>query len=455
MEKEVILPIEKSSSSEIIAEKPIEAVAANITGEPEAAEKSAKELLPNPNQAQIQDEIELKPETDPRLEKVRATPAARRVAREHHIDIQTIPGSGPNGRIQIEDVKRMVVFSPGHSGYSSPETAVIGTALEEIIGNPENVFSDPVKEEIKEDKSEKRETKIKKPVAMKPAARNNKSEMIPNPELDFVPFVEGEVEPLREEIIVKSVPLSSLEKTSFEKTVPEKNEKQLENKTILTEIRKDIAERMVRSNLETAVITLTTEIDMTEVKDLRKKISKKIESQAHFRCTYTDFLLMATARALMKQPIINSSFENDEIIPHAYVNLGFAVDTDDEMIIPVIKNAQDMSFVEMVKHRGETLKSIKNKYYTPEDLEGSTFTITNLGMYGILEFSAIINQPNGAILSVGEVVQRVRVHQGEAVIRSVMKISLNLDRRVADGMAGAKFLQDVKADMENPSLLLF
>ncbi|MBC3886898.1 hypothetical protein GH810_01035 [Acetobacterium paludosum] len=441
MEKEVISPIEKSSSSEIIAEK------------------SAKELLPDSSQEkaqeEIQDEIELKPEPDPRLEKARATPAARRVAREHQINIQTIPGSGPNGRIQIEDVKRMVVFSPGHSGYSSPETAVIGTALEEIIGNPENVFSDPIKEEIKEEKSEKRETKIKKPVAMKPAARNNKSEMMPNPKLDFVPFVEGEVEPLREEIIVKSVPLSSLEKTSFEKTAPEKNEQQSENKTILTEKRKDIAERMVRSNLETAVITLTTEIDMTEVKDLRKKISKKIESQAHFRCTYTDFLLMATARALMKQPIINSSFENDEIIPHAYANLGFAVDTDDEMIIPVIKNAQDMSFVEMVKRRGETLKSVKNKYYTPENLEGSTFTISNLGMYGILEFSAIINQPNGAILSVGEVVQRVRVHQGEAVIRSVMKISLNLDRRVADGMAGAKFLQDVKADMENPSLLLF
>ncbi|MEG0379088.1 MAG: 2-oxo acid dehydrogenase subunit E2, partial [Eubacterium sp.] len=95
------------------------------------------------------------------------------------------------------------------------------------------------------------------------------------------------------------------------------------------------------------------------------------------------------------------------------------------------------------------------KKLTADHYQGSTFTVTNLGMYGILEFTAIINQPNSAILSVGEVVERVRVIKGEMVPRFIMKISLNLDHRVADGMAGAKFLQTVKGYMENPALLLF
>ena len=135
--------------------------------------------------------------------------------------------------------------------------------------------------------------------------------------------------------------------------------------------------------------------------------------------------------------------------------MGLTVESEHGFIVPVIKNAQTMSFVEIVKSRGDLLKAVKNKHLPQDQLEDSTFTITNLGMYGIREFTAIINQTNSAILSVGEVVQRIRIHQGEPVVRSVMKISLNLDQRVANGVDGAKFLQEIKADMENPSLLLF
>jgi pyruvate dehydrogenase E2 component (dihydrolipoamide acetyltransferase) len=114
-----------------------------------------------------------------------------------------------------------------------------------------------------------------------------------------------------------------------------------------------------------------------------------------------------------------------------------------------------MTLVDMVKSRGNLLKNIKNSNYVQDDLQGSTFTITNLGMYGISQFTALIEKPNTAILTVGEVVQRMRIHQGKPVVRSVMKISLNLDQRVADSLTGAKFLQDLKADLENPPLLLF
>ena len=440
-----------------------------------AAEIQA-ELPSEPVQEKIQEAIEeqaaAEPVADPRLGKVRATPAARRLAREHDIDIQTLLGSGQKGRIQLEDVSRMVIIRPGPSDYRSKEPAVIGTVLDEIAGNSENVYSDPSGEATPETgkielrksearkpkttkswgrKSEPKEHEIKKTEVPRNANRNSKQETLPNPELDFVPFVEGEVEPLRDEIIVKAVPMSELENTTFEKNTSD-NEK---NNMTIPENRQNSAEQLVKVSLETAVITLTTEIDMTEVKDLRKKIAKKIELQSHYRCTYTDFLLMATARALMKHPLINSTFEDHAIIPHAYVHLGLAVDGEDGIIVPVIRNAQEMTFIEMVKSRGETLKSVKHQYLTQEDLKGSTFSISNLGMHGILEFTAIINHPNSAILSVGEVVQRLRVHQGEPMVRSVMKITLNLDHRVADGMEGAKFLKNIKADMENPSLLLF
>lgn len=223
----------------------------------------------------------------------------------------------------------------------------------------------------------------------------------------------------------------------------------------LTGKRKIIAERMLKSHQENAVITLTVEIDMSEIKELRRKITTKVEEQAGFRCTYTDFLLAATARALLKHEMMNCSRIDDQIFFNDQVNIGLAVGQEDGLLVPVINACQSMSFVEMVKARGETLKKIKSKQYLPEDLKGSTFTITNLGMYGVNSFSAIINQPNAAILSVGEVVSRMRIIHGEPQVRSVMKISLNLDHQVADGMAGAKFLEDVKADMENPSLLLF
>lgn len=495
-----------------------------------------------PEESKYQEEIN----PDPRFKKVRATPAARRIAREYKMDIQKMIGSGPNGRIEADDVKKMVVIIPGKSSYKSREPVVIGTALDVIIGNQENVFKKPEKIEKKPgnyhlDSAQKlntgvEPTKTEETPRKKIKDMNQKIAKVPNPKLDFVPFVEEVLEsidavvmkknsemdfvpfvdsmalPLREAIIVKPMPINPLKRKrtenqkqessnvknkaiekvepecveperietervetesikveSSETTVKESNidetvvpatpsetiEKKAENKMTFTEKRKMIADCMVKSNLETAVITLTTEIDMSEVKELRKKITKKTEEQAKYRCTYTDFLLMAVARALMKHPIINSSLEEPVIIENPFVHIGLAVSMDDGLILPVIKNAQELNFVEMVNRRGEMLKSIKNKHFCQDDLKGSTFTITNLGMYGILEFTAIINQPNSAILSVGEVVQRIRVHQGDTVVRSVMRVSLNLDHRVADGMAGAKFLQDIKADMENPSLLLF
>ena len=593
-------PAEENSHEENLEEKltaAIEALERNLEetirqGERLQPEEIIKEIIKDEDiEEELVEELVAVPEeepqefleSDPREGKVRATPSARRIAREFKVDIKKATGTGPNGRIEVDDVKKMVVIQPGTFNFKSKEPVVISTNLENLAGNPQNLFSLPVKLEEPPAKKADNRKKLKD--------MNQKIEKLPNPELDFmpfvdenaekfeqkdadvvtkiseldfVPFVDIKAEPLREEIIVKPTPMHMLHEAEMEDTglqnrkprglrrkttVQDKNESEITEEKInmaeairsevvesevieleadkpeviepetgepeaaeletlaveTTELKTDepesfetetepiqievpeiennqietsplepelfkekradhsaatdepalVAEKLVKSNLETAVITLTTEIDMTEIKDLRKKITKKIEDQVRYRCTYTDFLLLATSRALIKHPLINARREADEIITHTYVHMGLTVESDQDLIVPVIENTQDLDFVEMVKSRGDLLKAVKNGHLPTEQLQGSTFTITNLGMYGIREFTAIINQPNSAILSVGEVVQRIRVHQGEPVVRSVMKISLNLDRQVADGVEGAKFLQTIKADMENPSLLLF
>lgn len=346
-----------------------------------------------------------------------ASPLAEKMAAVEKIDIHSIgEGSGPDGRIMKEDVlKAMSEEASRHESVIEEAEIQKETATPET---PEEVMPEP------EPQPEKTE---------EPPAPDSKDE---------------------EEIIVVTVPEPT---TPAAEEVEEAAEKPLVKGRLeaMPAKRRIIADRMVKSNLENAVITLTTEVDMTEVKDLRKKISKKVEKETGYRCTYTDFLLVSVSRALMEHPYINSSLCEDGVVLHDFVNLGMAVGMDDGLIVPVIRDAHTASFSEMVEKRSELLKLVKAKKLTGDHFKDSTFTVTNLGMYGILEFTAIINQPNSAILSVGEVVDRVRIFKGEPTPRSVMKISLNLDHRVADGMAGAKFLQTVKSYMENPALLLF
>ena len=439
---------------------------------PELELEALGEENPNAEKIQSTEDLGLRRETDLGFGKVRATPAARRLAKEHHMIIENIVGTGPNGRIQIENVESVLEAQPLPS--RQPEPVVISSELEEIFGHPENYLGGRKEKE----KLTQRVPGLAKFMSivddfdLKPRldTREPDGRVVPGELSSIKRFQENDddftgdygeyvrVLPKREQAlpemdtIEESVPLNRNEILINMSETIEKTE--MLNKTSLSEKQKIITDSMIKSNLENAVITLTIEIDMTEVKNLRKKVAKKIEDQNRCRCTFTDFLIRAVSRSLIKYPEINSSLIDGEIIKNPDVHMGLAVDMDDGLIVPVIKNTHEMSFAEIVKNRAETLKSVKNKYFKPEDLKGSTFTVTNLGMVGILEFTAIINPPNSAILSVGTVVHRMRLYEGEPMMRSVMKISLNLDNRVADGLTGAKFLQDVKADMENPSLLL-
>ena len=448
---------------------------------------------------------------------VRATPAARRLAAEHGLDLDQVTGSGPKGRIQLEDVeealntpknvqrteipKQRVFEENSHFGEVAGEDNrglkdALDLPLADLVAGMDDLEEElgmeahPKDSEntVKPAPAASQTAGLVSPLAAKIAAAEGidlsqvqgtgeggkvvKADVLKAVRArDEAPSKKAAVsEEKIEDTSVQTIETSAAQaavkaaapkaETQSEKTVSraEKSGHAAETEGSVEKVsqkRRIIAERMVRSHLENAVITLTTEIDMTEVKELRKKIGKKVEMETGCRCTYTDFLLVSVSRALMEHPHINCSYADGVVTLHDYVNLGLAVGMDDGLVVPVINGTHDISFAQMVEKRSELLKLVKAKKLTADDFTGSTFTVTNLGMYGILEFSAIINQPNCAILSVGEVVERARVIKGEIVPRSVMRVSLNLDHRVADGMAGAKFLQSVKASMENPTLLLF
>ncbi|MDD3788265.1 MAG: 2-oxo acid dehydrogenase subunit E2, partial [Petrimonas sp.] len=167
-------------------------------------------------------------------------------------------------------------------------------------------------------------------------------------------------------------------------------------------------------------------------------------------------IAMATVQTLMRHKYINASLNQEatEITFHNYVNLGMAVGLDEGLLVPVVKNADKMSLSDLVVALKDVTERTLSKKLLPDEQTGSTFTISNMGMYGMDSFSAIINQPNSAILSVASTKDTPVVIDGGVVVRPIMKISLTGDHRVIDGLTGAKFMQDLKQVLENPLTLL-
>jgi pyruvate dehydrogenase E2 component (dihydrolipoamide acetyltransferase) len=212
----------------------------------------------------------------------------------------------------------------------------------------------------------------------------------------------------------------------------------------LTGIKKTAAERVSLSARTAPQSTITMEVDMSNAVKLRETV----------HVSYTDMLVKAVAKALAEHPIINSTLENEKIKIFADVNVGVAVATERGLIVPVIYNADRKTLEEIASMSKELVEKAKQGRLTKEELTGGTFTITNLGMYGVDVFTPIVNPPETAILGVGRVVERPVVVDGQIVIKPVMQLSLTFDHRVVDGAPAAKFLQKVKQAMESPDALL-
>lgn len=360
---------------------------------------------------------------------MRATPAARVLAKRLGVDLLSVIGTGYKGRIHMDDV----------AGFNYEDKTHV-SPLAQRIADIHNI-------DLKGVTGTGFRNKIMKDDVL---------QLIDDPEIKsrFMLDDYGYQMVSSGPVATKTTPVKQAETTKRE-TVQD-TAKEGESETIqMTQMRKIISKRMSESYFGAPTFIQTWEIDMTELLALRKRLIDPIMEKTGKRVTVTDLISMAVIKTLPKHKYINSSMNKEatEITFHNYVNLGMAVGLDEGLMVPVVKGADKMTLTEFVVAMKDLTDRTLSKKLLPDEQAGSTFTISNLGMYGVDEFTAIINQPNAAILSVASTQQRAVPKDGEIVIRPIMKISLTSDHRIIDGLTAAKFMTDLKAAMEDPLTL--
>ncbi len=226
----------------------------------------------------------------------------------------------------------------------------------------------------------------------------------------------------------------------------------LEAKTIpLSNMRQTIARRLLQAKQTVPHFYVSIDIVMDALLNLRKAANEQL---APTKLTVTDFIARAVASAVVQAPGVNASFTDTAIIQHGSVNLGIAVAIEDGLVVPVIRDAQTKSLRQMSEEIKQLAQLARSRKLKADQMTGSTITISNLGMYGIREFQAIINPPEAAILAIGGTEARPIVKNGQVVPAQVMTLSLSADHRVIDGALGAEFLSKLKTILENPLAML-
>ncbi len=217
----------------------------------------------------------------------------------------------------------------------------------------------------------------------------------------------------------------------------------------LSGMRKIIAERMSLSKREIPHYYLTASLDMKEIMEKRKSLNQKLREDG-LKVSYNDFLIKGAALAIAQFPSFNAYIDGDTIKQRPTINIGLAVGLLEGVIVPVIRKADKLSFMEIVKEREKLVERVRTNKLTPDEYSWGSFTISNLGAYNIESFCAIINPPESAILAIGSIVETPVVFKGEIAVRPLMKVTLSLDHRIIDGAVGAQFLQRFKELIEAP-----
>jgi len=288
-----------------------------------------------------------RPAVEPSPEKVRATPAARRIARERGVDLSAVTGSGPQGRIQAADV---LAFTQAPAGTPAP--------------------------------------------------------------------------------VAEIIPLQGMRRT--------------------------IAERMTTSYRTTPHITFTVRVDMSRFEEARARLNARAEAAGEVHVSATALIVKAVAWALRQHPWLNSTLHDEEIHLLPEVNVGVAVALEEGLIVPVVHQADRKSVAEIAAEMNDLVTRAREGRLTPADVAGGTFTVSNLGPFGIEQFTAIINPPQAAILAVGATqLEPVVDEEGQVVVRPVMRMTLSADHRVVDGARAARFLTDLREALEAPTLILW
>jgi pyruvate dehydrogenase E2 component (dihydrolipoamide acetyltransferase) len=338
-------------------------------------------------------------------DRVLATPATRRRARELEVDIRRVKPTGPGGRVTREDVER------ASAGTATPAPADLA----------------------------KRETiKLDTKKAAPPVTAKS-----PTAKIDY-------------EALTTAAPAKAAPKARPAPTpLPPAPAGQLEERVPLRGIRRKIAEHLVKSKFTAPHFTYFEEVDVTDLVELREK-AKPIAEARGVKLTYLPFIMKTVCAALREHPALNASLDDatGEIVYKKYYNLGFAADTDAGLVVPVIKQADRRSILDIARELDRLSQAARAGMLELEDIQGGTFTISSVGSLGGLMATPIINHPEVGIMGVHKIARRPVVRGDKIEIGSIMYLSLSLDHRVVDGATAARFMNTVVKYLEDPKLLL-
>ena len=335
--------------------------------------------------------------------RIAASPAAKRLAQEKGVDLSVISGSGPGGRIVIEDVE---AFSANTSSASIPEISD-NKVSQAAVNEAQKLGVDLSKVQASSIDGHIRKSDVQAHIKNSSGHATEKQESFL-----FEPIGEGE-----------KVPLKGM--------------------------RKVIANRMHSSLQAMAQLTLHLDVEMDQVISLRKEMES-----GDVLPGYTDFVIASVAQALKAHPQLNSQMLENEILQLNEINIGMAVALNDGLVVPVVRNADQLSLNEIAKNTSRLAGQARDGKLALEDLEGGTFSVSSLGMFGVDGFTPVINPPNAAILGVGRIREDIAWDGQTPRKTSRMVISLTWDHRVLDGAPAADFASTIKSGLENPEPLL-
>jgi pyruvate dehydrogenase E2 component (dihydrolipoamide acetyltransferase) len=354
---------------------------------------------------------------------VRASPVARRVAKGLGVDINHVQGTGPGGRIKEEDVRAFAASQAEAKPMASP-TAASGVEVE-----PSGVVrASPVARRVARDLG----VDIDQVQGTGPGGRIKEED------------VRAFAETRRARPVETRAPMPSAHPPAVEGEWLE-----------LSPIQRLTGQRMLESVQTAPQFALTLDIDVTNLLWLREALMERIVAETGERLSVTAILVKIVAAALKSYPRANASFEEGRVKLHSHINVGVAVGTDEGLVVPVIKEADQKSLIQITQELKAFQEKAQHMRFSSEDLSDGTFTISNLGMYGIDRFNAIIKPPESAILAVGRVVKTpVGMPDDTIALRPMMSMTLSIDHRSMDGVQGAKFLAELRERIEKPYFLL-